>query len=182
MRIFVVLVVICTTGWAYTTAPESSKEESVEQPKPAPAQPSSEAAAPEAPPTPITKPTYSMAEKCSSPCLFLMDHSYKEVQARLCEWCEEHVPERCEYDWPSGFPDCEWFDHLRNCIYASHGYSFTKKEWQQHFEGMSWYKPNPNFAFEQLSDVAQKNVEECKRLRKNKFDPTKEHAKPEGCL
>ena len=111
--------------------------------------------------------SYSQGVKCENPCLFLMDHSYAKVQSNLCSWCPRSSGEWCTFDWPSSdVPDCGTFDHLRNCIYAGHGYSFSKKKWQQTFGRTSWYQQDPNYDSDRLSTVAQRNVRELKRMRK----------------
>ncbi len=108
-------------------------------------------------------PTYSRATQCENPCLFLMDHSYKEVQDRLCEWCPGIEP-GCELDWPSSdVLSCESYAELRNCIYAGHGYTFKKKKWNKHFRTKSWYKADPAFDASRLSPVEKRNVKTIKK-------------------
>ena len=47
---------------------------------------------------------------------------------------------------------------LRNEIYARHGRIFKDKELQKYFEAQSWYKPNPDFKDEMLSELEFKNL------------------------
>jgi hypothetical protein len=56
---------------------------------------------------------------------------------------------------------------LRNEIYARHGRIFADKELQKTFEAMEWYKPNPEFKDEQLSEVEQKNLAVIVEVEKN---------------
>jgi hypothetical protein len=50
---------------------------------------------------------------------------------------------------------------LRNEIYARHGRMFTaakSKDLQKYFEAQPWYKPNPEFKDDQLSETEFKNI------------------------
>jgi hypothetical protein len=50
---------------------------------------------------------------------------------------------------------------LRNEIYARHGRVFTStksKDLQKYFEAQPWYKPNPDFKDDQLSEIEFKNI------------------------
>lgn len=47
---------------------------------------------------------------------------------------------------------------LRNEIYARHGRIFKDAELQKMFEAMAWYKPNPDFKDEMLSETESKNL------------------------
>ena len=47
---------------------------------------------------------------------------------------------------------------LRNEIYARHGRIFKNAELQKMFEAMPWYKPNPDFKDEMLSETESKNL------------------------
>lgn len=47
---------------------------------------------------------------------------------------------------------------LRNEIYARHGRIFKDKELQKYFSEQSWYKPNPDFKDEQLTEMEYKNL------------------------
>lgn len=47
---------------------------------------------------------------------------------------------------------------LRNEIYARRGRVFKDKELQKYFEGTGWYKPNPEFKDEMLSEIEFKNL------------------------
>jgi len=47
---------------------------------------------------------------------------------------------------------------LRNEIYARRGRVFKDKELQKYFEAQSWYRPNPDFKDEMLSETESKNL------------------------
>jgi hypothetical protein len=47
---------------------------------------------------------------------------------------------------------------LRNEIYARRGRVFKDKELQKYFESTDWYKPNPEFKDEMLSEIEFKNL------------------------
>lgn len=47
---------------------------------------------------------------------------------------------------------------LRNEIYARHGRIFKNAELQKMFEAFAWYKPNPDFKDEMLSETESKNL------------------------
>ncbi|MHA7058124.1 YARHG domain-containing protein [Aquimarina sp. M1] len=48
---------------------------------------------------------------------------------------------------------------IKNEIFASHGYMFTKKNWQDYFESKTWYKPSETDATNKLTDIEKRNVE-----------------------
>ncbi|WP_299606824.1 YARHG domain-containing protein [uncultured Aquimarina sp.] len=47
---------------------------------------------------------------------------------------------------------------IKNEIFASHGYMFTKKKWQDYFESKSWYMPTNKDAADKLTDIEKSNV------------------------
>jgi hypothetical protein len=47
---------------------------------------------------------------------------------------------------------------LRNEIYARHGRVFKDKDLQKYFDTQSWYKPNPDFKDDQLSETEVANL------------------------
>jgi len=48
---------------------------------------------------------------------------------------------------------------MRQEIYARRGKVFTKEPWfQTYFESFAWYKPNPEFADAELSEVEKRNI------------------------
>lgn len=48
---------------------------------------------------------------------------------------------------------------MRQEIYARHGKVFTKEPWfQTYFESFAWYKANPDFKDDQLSDLEKRNI------------------------
>lgn len=61
---------------------------------------------------------------------------------------------------------------LRNEIYARHGRVFKDAKLQKTFAEMSWYKPNPDFKDEMLSEIESKNLKEiadAEKLAQSKF-------------
>ncbi len=103
--------------------------------------------------------TYTQAQKCASPCLFLAEHSFATVQDKLCTWCPGSKYDYCELDWPSSdVPECSTYEHLKNCVYAAHGYTFKKKRWSKTFSKTGWYTANPAYDKSMLSKVARKNI------------------------
>jgi hypothetical protein len=52
---------------------------------------------------------------------------------------------------------------LRNEIYARHGRVFKDVKLQKTFAEMNWYKPDPNFKDEMLSEVESKNLASIKK-------------------
>ncbi len=56
---------------------------------------------------------------------------------------------------------------LRNEIYARHGRIFGDKELQKTFEAMDWYKPNPDFRDDQLSQIERDNLKVIVEVEKN---------------
>ena len=53
---------------------------------------------------------------------------------------------------------------LRNEIYARHGRVFKDKELQKYFEAQPWYRPNPDFKDEMLSETESKNLAVIKEV------------------
>jgi YARHG domain len=51
---------------------------------------------------------------------------------------------------------------LRNEIYARHGRVFKDEKLQKYFEEQSWYKANPDFKDEQLSEIETQNLAKIK--------------------
>jgi hypothetical protein len=47
---------------------------------------------------------------------------------------------------------------LRNMIFARHGRKFRSEILQEYFGRMSWYKINPDFSADMLTDIDQKNI------------------------
>ncbi|MDH7444365.1 YARHG domain-containing protein [Aquimarina sp. 2201CG14-23] len=48
---------------------------------------------------------------------------------------------------------------IKNEIFASHGYMFKTKKWQDYFESKSWYIPTTGDAVNKLSTIERKNIE-----------------------
>jgi len=55
---------------------------------------------------------------------------------------------------------------LRNEIYARHGRIFKNAELQKTFDAMDWYKPNPDFKDEMLSEIESKNLVSIREAEK----------------
>lgn len=55
---------------------------------------------------------------------------------------------------------------LRNEIYARHGRIFKDAELQKTFAAMDWYKPNPEFKDEMLSEIESKNLVSIREAEK----------------
>ena len=66
---------------------------------------------------------------------------------------------------------------LRNEMYARHGRVFKDKKLQQYFEAQSWYKPNPEFTDDQLSEVEIQNLAKIKAAEET---ATSKFAEAEG--
>ena len=56
---------------------------------------------------------------------------------------------------------------LRNEIYARHGRIFKDKELQKYFDSQTWYKQNPEFKDEMLSEFEYKNLSLIKSAEEN---------------
>ncbi len=52
---------------------------------------------------------------------------------------------------------------LRNEVYARHGRVFKDKELQKYFDSQAWYKPNPDFKDDQLSEIEAQNLAKIKQ-------------------
>lgn len=50
-------------------------------------------------------------------------------------------------------------DIMRNEIFASYGYTFKSKKWQDYFAKFNWYRPKHDNVDDQLSDLEKKNIE-----------------------
>lgn len=62
--------------------------------------------------------------------------------------------------------------NLRNEIYARRGRVFKSKDLQKYFEAQTWYKPNPDFKDEQLTEIEYKNIsviKEAEEIAISKF-------------
>ncbi|WP_299261206.1 YARHG domain-containing protein [uncultured Aquimarina sp.] len=55
---------------------------------------------------------------------------------------------------------------IKNEIFASHGYMFTKEKWQDFFESKSWYMPSDDDAISKLTEIEKKNVELILSIKK----------------
>ena len=66
---------------------------------------------------------------------------------------------------------------LRNEIYARHGRVFKDKQLQAYFVSQAWYKPNPEFTDEQLSEIEVGNLAKIKEAEES---ATSKFAEAEG--
>ena len=83
----------------------------------------------------------------------------------MCELCGKTEPERCVMDWPvNDVPECEYFDTLRNSIYAWYGRPFETTKWNAWFAKVPWYKVNPAYTDSLLSPAAVHNVAALKAI------------------
>ena len=48
---------------------------------------------------------------------------------------------------------------MRNAIYARHGRTFNSYDLQRFFNNKTWYKPNPNYSDDLLTDIDKYNIE-----------------------
>ena len=95
-------------------------------------------------------------ERCASPCRFLADTALAEVATK--------VKSACNAEWPEpSAKDCAQLDYQRNCIYATAGYTFKKKLYQDAFGKEAWYKARADFKEADLSTTAIANVAELKK-------------------
>jgi len=112
---------------------------------------------------------------CKDSCLLLAEHSFNDVAQKLyCEKCKDFDEDACSLDWPSSdVMGCEEWDYMRNCIFARYGYVFKKEKWKQKFLQKTWYKENPAFSKESLTQQAKDNIaflkKEAKECRKHKM-------------
>ena len=56
---------------------------------------------------------------------------------------------------------------LRNEIYARHGRVFKDKSLQKYFDSQAWYKPNPDFKDDQLSEIETANLTKLKQAEES---------------
>jgi hypothetical protein len=47
---------------------------------------------------------------------------------------------------------------MRNAIYARHGRTFNSYDLQYYFDNSPWYKPNPNYSDDLLTDIDKYNI------------------------
>lgn len=142
------------------------------QPGPAPAQGgAAEAKPPEAAPAAPTaaapKPALPDPDTlCRSPalaCLFLGTAPVEQASEAWCKACAGSKwladPAKCDAGWLTSADRTDGdYDYARNCVYASRGYTFKKKEWQRQFGNQSWYKPRADFKDSDLTDTETKNI------------------------
>ncbi|MEY3213210.1 MAG: hypothetical protein RIT28_3691 [Pseudomonadota bacterium] len=144
-------------------------------------------AADEAPPSPVQAPPAAEApteglepatrspshvskETCLHQCAILTEYPYEHVKDNFCTLCGHADQDACEFDWPTNdVPTCDIYDRFRNCIYATYGYTFKDPKWKKEFESQPWYKADPNFKPEKMSEAATSNIEYLKRAKAEKI-------------
>ncbi len=95
---------------------------------------------------------------CSSVSL-LIQHDYAYVQANICKLCGSVSSDYCDFDWPSNdVMACSAYDAMRNSIFAYYGRAFSTDKWKTHFASQDWYKVNPDYSDDLLSEAAKRNV------------------------
>jgi hypothetical protein len=159
--IYAIGLIICGTGCAKEEPSEATSTTSQKSLKSTPDA---------SPPKPLEG--KSVAEICSNDNLALIRWSFDELQNGFADLCcgDGGLDDgRCELDWPfSDVPGCDVYDDMRNGIFARYGYPFKKKEWRQRFEKTSWYKKREDFNPQWVPQVASRNVEKLKQLKKQK--------------
>lgn len=108
---------------------------------------------------------------CSEDAFLLTQYSYANLQAGgYCKLCRAFDENACDLDWPfSDVPSCKAYDEIRNGIFAFYGRTFESEEWRAFFAAKPWYKPDPAFTEERLSNVARSNVAYLKRAATEKI-------------
>ncbi|MBK7758119.1 MAG: YARHG domain-containing protein [Deltaproteobacteria bacterium] len=115
-------------------------------------------------------PSHVSKETCQHQCAILTEVPYELVKDNFCGLCGHADKDACEFDWPTNdVPTCDIYDRFRNCIYATYGYTFKDPKWRKEFESQPWYKADPNFKPEKMSDVATANIEYLKRAKAEKI-------------
>ena len=115
-------------------------------------------------------PSHVSKETCQHQCAILTEVPYELVKDNFCGLCGHADKDACEFDWPTNdVPTCDIYDRFRNCIYATYGYTFKDPKWRKEFESHPWYKADPNFKPEKMSDVATANIEYLKRAKAEKI-------------
>jgi len=116
----------------------------------------------------------SLKEICSANGLLLIKWPYDKIQSEFKALCcadggleSDHY--QCEMDWPfSDVPSCSAYDELRNEIFARYGRSFKTAKWQKQFGATDWYSVRTDFSNDWLSDVANQNVAQLVKNKKEK--------------
>jgi hypothetical protein len=98
-------------------------------------------------------------------CVLLTEVPLARLGAARCARCAATgAPCDPAIDW-SGLRS-DWWDYLRNCVYAAHGKPFRKREWRAAFRpaaGGGGYRPRADFRAAELSPIERANVEDLKR-------------------
>ena len=179
-RCLSVLTMLSVLG-AFTLACGGSAETEEAPPPPITAAdetpPSPAQAPPKAPEAPAQglepasgSPSHVSKETCQHQCAILTEVPYELVKDNFCGLCGHADKDACEFDWPTNdVPTCDIYDRFRNCIYATYGYTFKDPKWRKEFESQPWYKADPNFKPEKMSEVATANIEYLKRAKAEKI-------------
>ena len=100
------------------------------------------------------------------------EQNVKLLEKKEAEWREFLATQEISSDMLSGLY-IEDLRVLRNEIYARHGRVFKDKELQKYFSEQPWYKPDPEFKDEMLSEKEYKNlsvIREAEEYSLSKFD------------
>ena len=85
------------------------------------------------------------------------EQNVKLIEKMEAEWREYLATEEISSNMLEGL-FIEDLRVLRNEIYARHGRIFKDKELQKYFSQQPWYKPNPDFKDEMLTEKEYKNL------------------------
>jgi hypothetical protein len=99
------------------------------------------------------------------------EQNVKLIERLEAEWREYLATEEISSDLLDGL-FIEDLRVLRNEIYARHGRIFKDKELQKYFAEQPWYKPNPDFKDEMLTEKDYKNlaaIREAEEISLSKF-------------
>jgi hypothetical protein len=99
-------------------------------------------------------------ERCADPCRFLDTAALADVAAAYAGAC-------AGAPWPApAANDCDALDLQRNCIYAVHGYTFSKARWRDTFTPRPWYRARADFRESDLGKVGTANVSALRQRAK----------------
>lgn len=120
-------------------------------------------------------PAIDLAELCAPEpkpipivsCLLLTEVPLARLGAERCARCVG-TGTPCDPDVDLGGLRSDWWDYLRNCIYAAHGAPFRKREWREAFgrgpqDGRAWYRPRADFREADLTPLERANIAELRR-------------------
>lgn len=126
--------------------------------------------------TPRPKPepvaSLGMQEVCNDEALLLLKYGWDDLRGDLFKkvCCVKGAlgkdDGRCEdFDWPSSdMPECDYFDTIRNDIFARYGFIFKEAKWLKRYSEQAWYTPRADFDASWMPAIANKNVASLKKL------------------